>query len=229
MQCIVSAVLFLCFHSDALLAMIGRTNFGNVAGTRCATDFVELPSILMEHFLTHSAVLSLFFVEGSPDNLPEPILSHSPSRVIEAHSHILLASLDQHYHSEIALSPNFDSTRELAIIQNTKGVLPYVEGTSWQTSFGHLFSYGASYYSYLFDRAIASRVWAQVFRDAPLSRESGEHFKEEILRHGGGKSPWCMVSGLLNEPELMQGGAEAMRTVGRWGMVDEVASGGPLA
>lgn len=209
--------------------MIGRTNFGNVAGTRCATDFVELPSILMEHFLTDPAVLSLFFVEGPPGDSLEPTISHSASRAIEAHSHILLASLDQHYHSEIALSSYFDSTRELALIQNTQGVLPYVEGTSWQTSFGHLFSYGASYYAYLFDRAIASRVWAKVFRDAPLSRENGERFKEEILKHGGGKDPWHMVSELLREPVLKQGGAEAMREVGRWGMADEVASGGPLA
>jgi intermediate peptidase len=209
--------------------MIGRTNYSNVSGTRCATDFVELPSILMEHFLTSPEVLSLFSTNGIPSsNDPTPTI-HSPFRAIEAHSHILLASLDQHYHSEIALSPNFNSTQELKRIQNTEGVLPYVEGTSWQTSFGHLFSYGASYYSYLFDRAIASRVWARVFRDSPLSRESGERFKNEILQYGGAKNAWEMVSDLLEEPMLKEGGVEAMREVGRWGVADEVASNGPLS
>jgi intermediate peptidase len=210
--------------------MIGRTEYGNVAGTRCATDFVELPSILMEHFLTSPDVLSLFFPERSP-SLSDILVKTptSPFRAIEAHSHILLASLDQHYHSEIALSPNFDSTRELKMIQNTQGVLPYVDGTAWQTSFGHLFSYGASYYSYLFDRAIASRLWAQVFRESPLSRENGERFKNEVLCYGGGKNAWEMTAKLLNEPSLKEGGADAMREVGRWGMADEVASDGPLA
>lgn len=218
------------FLLTVVSAMIGRTEYGNVAGTRCATDFVELPSILMEHFLTSPEVLSLFFPEGAPRTIELVTRApHTPFQVIEAHSHILLASLDQHYHSEIALSPSFDSTRELRNIQNSQGVLPYVEGTSWQTSFGHLFSYGASYYSYLFDRAIASRVWARVFRDAPLDRERGERFKNEVLRYGGGKDPWHMVSGLLKEPMLMDGGPGAMREVGKWGVEDEVASGGPLA
>jgi len=184
----------------------------------------------MEHFLTSPDVLSLFYLEGAPPADDMIVKApHSPFQVIEAHSHILLASLDQHYHSEIALSPSFDSTRELRNIQNLEGVLPYVEGTSWQTSFGHLFSYGASYYSYLFDRAIASRVWARVFRESPLDRGRGDCFKNEVLRYGGGKDAWHMVSGLLNEPMLRDGGPDAMREVGRWGVTDEVASGGPLA
>jgi intermediate peptidase len=214
--------------------MIGRTEYGNVAGTRCATDFVELPSILMEHFLTSPDVLSLFFPERPPSLsdilVNSPVNSPaSPFRAIEAHGHILLASLDQHYHSEIALYPDFDSTRELKMIQNTEGVLPYVEGTAWQTSFGHLFSYGASYYSYLFDRAIASRLWGQVFRKSPLSRENGERFKNEVLRYGGGKDAWEMTAELLDEPSLREGGPDAMREVGKWGVADEVASDGPLA
>jgi len=209
--------------------MIGRTEYGNVAGTRCATDFVELPSILMEHFLTSPDVLSLFFPGGAP-SMSDMLIKTPPSpfRAIEAHSHILLASLDQHYHSEIALSADFDSTRELKMIQNTQGVLPYVDGTSWQTSFGHLFSYGASYYSYLFDRAIASRLWSRLFREEPLSRENGERFKNEVLRYGGGKNAWDMTAQLLDEPLLKEGGPDAMREIGKWHEV-EVASDGPLA
>ena len=40
--------------------MIGCTKDQSVSGTRCATGFVELPSILMKHFLTSSRVLALF-------------------------------------------------------------------------------------------------------------------------------------------------------------------------
>ncbi|CAG7847338.1 Mitochondrial intermediate peptidase Short=MIP; AltName: Full=Octapeptidyl aminopeptidase; Flags: Precursor [Serendipita indica DSM 11827] len=216
----------------AMHSMIGRTEYGNVAGTRCATDFVELPSILMEHFLTSPEVLSLFFTNEkttvSPEDMPVAQRAGSPFQAIEAHNHILLACLDQHYHSRVALSPHFDSTHELKHIQTAYGVLPYVEGTSWQTSFGHLFSYGASYYSYLFDRAIASRIWAKIFSNGPLQRENGERFKNDVLRFGGGKQPWDMVGELLDEPMLKEGGLHAMQEVGRWG-VDDVAAGGPLA
>jgi intermediate peptidase len=206
--------------------MIGRTEYQNVSGTRCATDFVELPSILMEHFLNSPTVLSLFDIDGK--SISRQIGNHheDPCRAIDTHSQILLASMDQIYHSSVVLDPGFDSTAALAELTNAKGLIPYVPGTSFQTQFGHLFGYGATYYSYLFDRAIASRVWRDVFSQDPLSRETGEKYKSEVLRFGGGKDPWKMVSSLLAAPHLENGDAEAMREVGRWRIEEEVGAPG---
>ena len=202
--------------------MIGRTEYQNVSGTRCATDFVELPSILMEHFLNSPTVLSLFDISGKP--IRQSANHHEdPCRSIDTHTQILLASLDQIYHSPSVMQHNFNSTTALANLYETRGLIPYVPGTSWQTQFGHLFGYGATYYSYLFDRAIASRVWRNLFSHDPLGRESGERFKNEILRYGGAKDPWQMVSILLNEPGMAGGDARAMAEVGRWKIEDEVS------
>lgn len=204
--------------------MIGRTEYHNVAGTRCATDFVELPSILMEHFLSSPNVLSLF--DHSEQSISRVGNHHEdPCHSIDTHSQILLASLDQEYHSAQVMSSSFDSTATLARLQDTQGLIPSVPGTSWQTQFGHLFGYGATYYSYLFDRAIASRVWSRVFSADPLDRRNGEKFKN-VLRYGGGRDPWLMVSSLLSAPELESGNEEAMREVGRWRIEDEVAMPG---
>ena len=203
--------------------MIGRTEYQNVCGTRCATDFVELPSILMEHFLNSPAVLSLFDPTGSVDIHQAGNHHADPCRSIDTHTQILLAALDQNYHSPAVLSPHFDSTATLAKLYETRGLIPYVPGTSWQTQFGHLFGYGATYYSYLFDRAIASRVWRQLFVRDPLSREMGERYKNEVLRFGGGEDPWKMLGGLLGEEVLLKGDTEAMREVGRWRVGEELA------
>ena len=202
--------------------MIGRTEYQNVAGTRCATDFVEFPSILMEHFLNSPTVLSLFDIDGS--STMRQIGNHhsDPCHSIDTYSQMLLAVMDQTYHSPAVLDPSFNSTAELAKLHDTRGLIPYVPGTSFQTQFGHLFGYGATYYSYLFDRAIASRVWRDVFASDPLNRATGEKFKQEVLRYGGGKDPWQMVSALLDAPNLESGDAEAMREVGQWKIDDEV-------
>ncbi|KAF8274138.1 hypothetical protein EI94DRAFT_1768970 [Lactarius quietus] len=170
------------FHEmgHAMHSMIGRTEYQNVSGTRCATDFVELPSILMDtSSLLHTA---------------DAVANHheDPCRNIDTYGQILLAALDQTYHSRAAMDHSFDSTATLAKLHGERG--------SWQTQFGHLFGYGATYYSYLFDRAIAARVWRQLFVRDPLNRETGERYKREILRHGGGEDPWAMLGALLAAP-----------------------------
>ncbi|KAI0652026.1 peptidase family M3-domain-containing protein [Trametes meyenii] len=212
------------FHEmgHAMHSMIGRTEYQNVSGTRCATDFVELPSILMEHFLGSSAVLSLFDPEG---NLTIHQNGHheDPCRSIDTHTQILLAMLDQTYHSSVVHSPAFDSTVALARLYEDRGLVPYVSGTSWHTQFGHLFGYGATYYSYLFDRAIASRVWRKKFHADPLSRDAGEKYKKEVLRYGGGRDAWDMVGSLLDSPSLKRADGEAMAEVGRWRIEDDVS------
>ncbi|RDX51052.1 mitochondrial intermediate peptidase [Lentinus brumalis] len=216
------------FHEmgHAMHSMIGRTEYQNVSGTRCATDFVELPSILMEHFLNSPAVLSLFDPDGSFAIRQAGNHHEDPCRSIDTHTQILLAMLDQAYHSPAAGSPTFDSTSTLEDLYRTRGLIPYVPGTAWQTQFGHLFGYGATYYSYLFDRAIASRVWRQLFSRAPLDRTVGEKYKNDVLRFGGGKDPWEMVASLLGSPTLQNGDAEAMAEVGRWKIEDEIAMPG---
>ncbi|KAH9858016.1 mitochondrial intermediate peptidase [Lenzites betulinus] len=213
------------FHEmgHAMHSMIGHTEYQNVSGTRCATDFVELPSILMEHFLTSPIVLSLFEINGSSTVRQSSNYEEDPCRSIDTHTQILLAMLDQIYHSPGVTSPDFASTTSLANLYATRGLIPYVQGTSWQTQFGHLFGYGATYYSYLFDRAIASRVWRKLFWKDPLNRDMGESYKRQVLRLGGAKDPWEMVGALLHSSKLGGGDAKAMAEVGRWRIEDEIA------
>ncbi|KIL71684.1 hypothetical protein M378DRAFT_65150 [Amanita muscaria Koide BX008] len=213
------------FHEmgHAMHSMIGRTEYQNVSGTRCATDFVELPSILMEHFLTSPTVLSLFSADNTSATRQTGNHHEDPCRHIDNYSQMLLAVMDQVYHSPSVLDPSFDSTTELANLHNGRGLIPHVPGTTFQTQFGHLFGYGATYYAYLFDRVISSKVWRDVFMKDPLNRQLGEKYKSELLLPGGGKDPWKMVSTLLNAPELEIGDAIAMKAIGHWRLEDEIS------
>jgi len=259
------------FHEmgHALHSILGRTTLQNVAGTRCATDFAELPSILMEYFAAAPEVLGLFARHWETDR---PLDVGLVTRELEANrrflanqeteAQILFSVLDQRYHSSAV--PSFSSSTgaqdgganghskawsSTAVYHSTFtsplfSSIPEPEGTSWQGFFGHLFGYGAVYYSYLFDRAIAGRVWADVFRDTdksrgwlsrgvgggPLDRRNGQRYRDEVLKWGGGRDGWRCVAGVLGEGRewMAEGGEGAMKEVGRWGVGERGGAGAPM-
>ena len=218
------------FHEmgHAVHSILGRTALQNVAGTRCATDFAELPSVLLENFASDPYVLSLFARHIETDApLPYEMVkdrmrSDESFEGIETESQILLAMVDQAYHSSLApLKDGFDTSQIFHSILNRHGSIPEPWGTTWQGFFGHLYGYGATYYSYLFDRAIAGKVWRDVFQRTPegaVSPEAGHLFKDKVLKWGGGRDPWQCIAGVLGDPSLANGDAKAMETVGRWGV-----------
>ncbi|KAG6214788.1 hypothetical protein E4U34_006015 [Claviceps purpurea] len=187
------------FHEmgHAIHSILARTSFQNVSGTRCATDFAELPSTLMEHFAADPTVLSLFARHWKTDQpLPYDLVQNriKLSRRFEGldtEHQIVLAMVDQAYHSPSVQDTNFDSTRLFHEIQHQFAHGPKdPPETCWQGFFGHLHSYGSTYYSYLFDRVLAERVWRVVFRSgrdgAAIERENGERVKQNLLKEVGG-------------------------------------------
>ncbi|KAI2635970.1 peptidase family M3 [Xylaria nigripes] len=225
------------FHEmgHAVHSILARTTLQNVAGTRCATDFAELPSTLMEHFCADPSVLALFARHYKTDQpLPYQMVAEKlkVSNRFEAsdrESQIILAMLDQKYHSSTVHEDGFDTTKILLDLQREFGLLPAdPPGTRWQGFFGHLFGYGSSYYSYLFDQVLSERVWRVVFsggqNGAALSRENGERLKENLLKWGGGRDPWRCLSDTLQEERLINGDEKAMRLVGTWGIKEDLQS-----
>jgi mitochondrial intermediate peptidase len=207
--------------------MTARTDYHNISGTRCPTDFVELPSVLMEHFCSAPSVLPLFARHYTTDQpLPPHLLARhlEPTyafRALTTSYQILLSVLDLQYHNQPLSAQPLDTTRiaqECFAEYSLFPALPKGSPVTLQGSFTHLFPYGASYYSYLFDRAIAAKVWKQVFKRDPLSREAGEKYLNEVLKWGGGRDGWDCVAGVLGQDDLRGGGAQAMERVGQWGI-----------
>ncbi|XP_030599761.1 mitochondrial intermediate peptidase [Archocentrus centrarchus] len=203
------------FHEmgHAMHSMLGRTRYQHVTGTRCATDFAEVPSILMEYFATDYRVISQFarhYETGQP--LPESMVarlceSKKVCGAADTQLQIFYAVLDQIYHSK---PQNRSTTEILKDMQQKFYGLPYTPNTAWQLRFSHLIGYGAKYYSYLMSRAVASMVWKQCFVADPLNREMGERYRREMLAHGGAKEPMLMVEGMLQRRPTVEEFVDAL-------------------
>lgn len=196
------------FHEmgHAMHSMLARTQYQHVSGTRCSTDFAEVPSILMEYFASDKRVLRKFarhFQTQQP--MSEEMLqrlcgSKHLFTASETQLQIFYAALDQVFHG---VHPLGESTTEvLADTQKKFYGLPYVPNTAWQLRFSHLVGYGAKYYSYLVSRALAYSIWLKYFESDPFSRNNGQKYRSECLAHGGGKNPQLLVQDFLEvEPK----------------------------
>ena len=244
------------FHEmgHALHSVLGRTAMQNVSGTRCATDFAELPSVLMEHFATDRDVLALFARHWQTDE-PLPYEAVQASLTLdrlfeggEIEGQLILAMVDQRYHSSMAAHADFDSSAVYHDLQKLYATIHEPAQSTWQGMFAHLFGYGATYYAYLFDRAIAGKIWRDVFQrranhhspgtllhddngsgsggggggvggnGGPLDPEAGHRFRQEVLRWGGSRDGWTCIAAVLGDDSLALGDESAMAKVGQWGV-----------
>uniref|UniRef100_A0A8D3DPU4 Mitochondrial intermediate peptidase n=1 Tax=Scophthalmus maximus TaxID=52904 RepID=A0A8D3DPU4_SCOMX len=199
------------FHEmgHAMHSMLGRTRYQHVTGTRCATDFAEVPSILMEYFATDYRVISQFarHYQTGQSMVARLCESKKVCGAADTQLQIFYAVLDQIYHGK---PQNRSTTEILEEMQQKFYGLPYTPNTAWQLRFSHLIGYGAKYYSYLMSRAVASMVWRQCFVQDPLNREMGERYRREMLAHGGAKEPMLMVEGMLQRRPTMEDFVDAL-------------------
>jgi intermediate peptidase len=198
------------FHEfgHMLHSLLSRTKFQHMSGTRAAIDFVETPSHLLENFVWDPQFLKAFAFhhetgEAIPDAMIEQLRkSRNELYAIEQQNQIIYALFDQKLFGlqDLAQPSTTDMFAKLHHDHN----IPYAEGTHWHSRFGHLVSYGAGYYGYLYSQVFAGDIWQHSFEGNSLSRESGERVWRSMLIHGGAKDPGAMLTDLLGRPPRVE-------------------------
>lgn len=197
------------FHEmgHALHSILGRSPYQNTSGTRCSTDYAEIPSNLMEIFLQDNRVLGSFSRHyKTREFLPFHLLSSfqfssSLFPAFKTQEQILYSVMDQVFHGPHPLDGS--TTEIFSRLHEKYFVADHTPGTSWFLRFSHLHSYAGKYYSYLWSRSVANLIWKECFQNDPYSRSSGRRYEEAMLMHGGGLHPLKMVRGLLGyEPSI---------------------------
>jgi thimet oligopeptidase len=93
-----------------------------------------------------------------------------------------------------------DTTALLKELTNKITPYPYVEGTHFQTSFGHLDGYSAVYYTYMWSLVIAKDLFSQFDRSNLLAPGLAKKYRDTILAPGGSQPAATLVQNFLGRP-----------------------------
>ena len=147
------------FHEfgHAMHGILTNVTYGSMAGTSGPRDFIELPSQLLEHWVSEPEVLKSFAVhyqtgESIPDELVEKLLKAAKFNQGFINTEYLAASLlDMDWHTltkEDILSNSNDFEKKSL---NKIGLIDEIAPRYRSTYFAHIFSggYSSGYYSYI--------------------------------------------------------------------------------
>ena len=192
------------FHEfgHALHGLLSSVTYPSIAGTSVATDFVELPSQLYEHWLEQPQVLRRFarhYQTGEP--MPEELLQ----RLVAARNfnkgfgtveYISSAIVDLDFHSlsserDIAAAADVDGfeREDLARIANPQEIAMRHR----PPHFAHIFSgggYPAAYYSYMWSEVLDADAFAAFEETGDIfDPATAKRLHDTIYSAGGSQDP----------------------------------------
>jgi thimet oligopeptidase len=180
----------------------GRQQWSGITGIRTEWDFVETPSMLLQQWAANPRVLQEFARhhqtgEAIPAELVEKLrASREFGRALWARRQLFLAAVSLDYYSR---PPGFDTTQALVALQ--KKLSPFRhehrDGTHFQLAFGHLESYSAAYYTYLWSSVIAKDLETEFQKHGYLDRDTAMKYRHTVLEPGGSKPAAELVKDFL--------------------------------
>ncbi len=180
----------------ALHGLMSDVRHRSQAGTSVSRDFVELPSQILENWVTQREVLELFaFHYETGELIPPDLMDRMEASAVygtgfRTVEYLASSFLDNaYYHRSEPLTKSVPEleARVSADIQKPNAI-PYRHAS---THFQHIFSggYSANYYSYIWSEVLDADAFS-VFQERGLfDRATGDQFREHILSTGGTVDP----------------------------------------
>lgn len=200
------------FHEfgHALHGLLSNVQYGGLAGTNVPTDFVELPSQIMENWAGEPEVLKMYAKHYStqeviPDGLVSKLKSAGTYGQGFATLEYLSSSLvDMAFHSQEEVLEMKPIDFENALVKS-KGMISEIVPRHGSTYFNHIFSggYSAGYYSYIWSEVLDSDAFEAFKKNGLFDQNTAESFRKNILERGGTADPMDLYKKFRGaEPEI---------------------------
>lgn len=191
------------FHEfgHALHALLGRTKMASLSGTHVKTDFVELPSQMLEEWLTDKEILKMISghyktQEPLSDDVIEKILSlkkFDAGLFVQTQAYYARISLD--LFGPGAHKDPFELMQQLYV--SIRSHFVFDKNDHMYASFGHLTNYGAKYYGYLWSKVFALDIFDQIKKEGLLNPVVGARYVDCVIGQGGSVDPNVLLEKFL--------------------------------
>ena len=199
------------FHEfgHALHSLLSECKYASLSGTQVYRDFVELPSKIMENWITQKDCLLLFARhhktdEPIPEELIEGIIAAKKYNAgINMLGQLRLSILDMAWHSADPSGIKDISTFEDSVVSRTR-LFPKIDGTNISCKFNHIFSggYSAGYYSYKWSEVLDADAFELFKMNGIFDQDTAARFRECILIKGNTQHPMDLYRAFLGrEPD----------------------------
>jgi thimet oligopeptidase len=183
----------------------GQTEWAGISGFATESDFVEVPSQMLEEFFRDEKLLQAFAKHyQTGETLPSEMIrkmklagAFGRADWVRTQLYYTTLSLDLHNQDAASLDPD-DTAKRLY-----QSLLPWtwLDGNRMYASFGHLTGYSSNYYTYAFDKVIALDFFAQFDPSDLLNGATGSRYRKTVLEQGGSKPGRQMVRDFLGRDE----------------------------
>jgi peptidyl-dipeptidase Dcp len=205
------------FHEfgHALHGLLSSVTYPMISGTNVATDFVELPSQLYEHWLEEPQVLRRFarhYQTGAPmpeDLLARLIAARNFNRACPTLEYVASAIVDLDFHSLPAPAAVDAAAFERTALARI-GMPEEIVMRHRPPHFAHVFAsggYAAAYYSYLWSEVLDADAFAAFEETGDIfDPATAKRLRDTIYAAGGSRDPaeaYTAFRGRLPSAEAM--------------------------
>ena len=182
----------------------GHHRWCGVGGIRTEHDFVEAPSQMLEEWMRDPATLATFakhYQTGEP--IPAAVVkqmnrANDFGKGLQVRRQMVYADLSLSIYDRDP--KQVDTNAMMPELVKKYQPFPYVDGTHFQCSFGHLDGYSAVYYTYMWSLVIAKDMFSQFDKSDLLSPVVAKRYRDAVLAPGGSAPAAKLVENFLGRP-----------------------------
>jgi len=182
----------------------GHHRWCGVGGIRTEHDFVEAPSQMLEEWMRDPATLATFakhYQTGEP--IPAAVVkqmnrANDFGKGLQVRRQMVYADLSLSIYDRDP--KQVDTNAMMPELVKKYQPFPYVDGTHFQCSFGHLDGYSAVYYTYMWSLVIAKDMFSQFDKNDLLSPVVAKRYRDAVLAPGGSAPAAKLVENFLGRP-----------------------------